>query len=709
MGVSSIGQRIAGSFGEIKANIKALAKRVNQMDAEDWNRLVDALIEAQEVIGTEADVAGSALSIEARLNRHAIPLDVSRFNILPTNDAATNTTNMLALRTFLRANPGMTVVFPPSDTPYTYLRPHWLYGVLDVKVSAYGAKFMNLSAGEVSSFDSCAFGGVASPFHTFGGTDLGHGEYVFGELFQTASAGDNSITLVTAAEAAEYASGNRVLLYGNCMQLDGGPVNPRYFEWKTVESVDEGTGVLAFTEKLLYSYNEDWFDFAAGKGAPRCLRLDRPDLTWGRSLEIHGGTFLKNPAWAASSSGRIFANGADRILFKDVTAESLITNQAGKVHLVNCRFKKAESDKIVDSIKYTGGEIGGEWNIEGDGGATGGGHNGGTGVNLIEFTGDIRITGFFESAARQTIVRGADISGFGSSIPTTVIAVNQLYPVSCFHVVSARVNAREASPTHVISGGGTHSVNVASVPDNTHVLIAYANETEVQSIVRPLQPGTVMRTLSGKRIVVKDAYDAGDGQHITIEGEQSVLAVNGDVYRFSNTKAIVVDDDVMVVGPRAQDLAFVYRDGAERIHAAPRNASSRRVTITEDQLRRPASGANPGPFKDIWVRGLITQIYVNVEKAYTGATVGGLIKVKELDSEPFADLVQVNPGVAGSRYATEFANGGAQSGDTVGTLSASRVQKIRIQCMDTGGNQLAYTDATELPLWTVILDIIATR
>lgn len=65
MGVESIATREAGSFGVSKTNKNAVTNQVQQIDAAEWNRLADAVIELQEAVGTTD--SPEAESLEARV------------------------------------------------------------------------------------------------------------------------------------------------------------------------------------------------------------------------------------------------------------------------------------------------------------------------------------------------------------------------------------------------------------------------------------------------------------------------------------------------------------------------------------------------------------------------------------------------------------------------------------------------------------------
>ena len=55
MGIASIATRNVGSFGPVKANTRPVVSLERQLDAAEYNRIADAVIELQEAVGTNAD------------------------------------------------------------------------------------------------------------------------------------------------------------------------------------------------------------------------------------------------------------------------------------------------------------------------------------------------------------------------------------------------------------------------------------------------------------------------------------------------------------------------------------------------------------------------------------------------------------------------------------------------------------------------------
>lgn len=65
MGVAAIATRTDGSFGQLKVNIKPVANRKEQLDADEFNRVADAVIELQVAVGKTT--GPDASSLEGRI------------------------------------------------------------------------------------------------------------------------------------------------------------------------------------------------------------------------------------------------------------------------------------------------------------------------------------------------------------------------------------------------------------------------------------------------------------------------------------------------------------------------------------------------------------------------------------------------------------------------------------------------------------------
>ncbi len=210
-------------------------------------------------------------------------------------DGATdNSAALIAMRDYMRADTSKVyrVFFPPGE--YRYSNNRWLFGVPSIIIDAYGASFLCTASTGWHVNDGPL--NVYEPFNDSGDSPLSPAStFVTGDRFDTAAAGDVTITMTTSGDAANYSVGDRVLVHGYDQQGDNNyPFNMRYFEYKTIESVNGGADTVTFTKPLIYDYDDRWFDttragfFASTVvyGKPRILSLERPNYTHPKYLRF---------------------------------------------------------------------------------------------------------------------------------------------------------------------------------------------------------------------------------------------------------------------------------------------------------------------------------------------------------------------------------------------------------------------------------------
>ena len=623
-------------------------------------------------------------------------------------DNTTDNTDVLYnLRRYLRAHDGCTVMFPPGD--YVYGRPFWLRGVKTVRLLLHGATFRNKSAGDIPfNVNSQPLVTNTGAFNKFGEVtdeEFTESRPCFGHLFETASAGTDTIVLKTLSDAANFSAGDRILLYGYGQQARSSPPNPRYFEYKTVSSVDLVAGSVTFAECLLYRYRSDWYDFANhketnehGTGAPRILNLDRTDYTFGETLIIEGGEFREEPTWSpdpARSNGMVAVTGYRRAILIGVKAKYFVPSVCERVDCHNCEFGEVETDKVIQHVLFEGCTIGK--------------HTQGTGVNILEFRGGTTIRNGFDAKAKKIIIDGVEFHGPTSdeTAPKVMIDIaGGKWPIHSVEIKNARFHVSEASWQGLVNGGGEDSFTVTAVSGNTKVLIAVSNDTEAESVIRPLDEDFIIRTDDGKTCHVTDIYrqDEEDAKYIAVEGEFSTVPQPGDIFKWPYVKKISLEN-IQQFGAYAPLRRLVSFPGAESIQVKDRDDRHFMLIFGDDQLPRSAAD------ETMFVRGTLKSIYVNVQKPYSGTSLNAWLQIRNKDLLPdnSALLAKIDLKLTGSRQVTEFSALGAKGGDILSSLVENRMKEVAIQVQAGRGFYLDYSDATELPLFTLVLEFVRYR
>jgi hypothetical protein len=168
----------------------------------------------------------------------------------------------------------------------------WLHGIDSFIVSAQGITFRCTST---SPWDV-----AKAPFFNGGIYWPGRRPQALpatkGLKFKSAEKGAYTIILT---EPEKFSAGDRVYMAGYEEQFYGEPVNPRFFEWKTVTSISGNA--LTFTEPLKWSYNEHWKDVQMQGwglfGKPRVFKIPS---TYPRFAKFVGCSMAKG----TNASGR---------------------------------------------------------------------------------------------------------------------------------------------------------------------------------------------------------------------------------------------------------------------------------------------------------------------------------------------------------------------------------------------------------------------
>lgn len=272
------------------------------------------------------------------------------------------------------------IIFPPGH--YLTTNNRWIYGLLRVRLSGYGAKLQNISTLRyVNDYNPFPRQGMFSRMGDIASSGPPNGErtemFVSGDEIETAAAGSQNIVLASPEPQEVYRAGDRVLIHGYAMQNSGYSPNLRYFEWHRIASVSGRT--VRLEKPLEYRYNRDWPDFlydtsgtragftspAVSFGKPRVLLLDDRRQVVGRYFYpeiviIEGFEFLPNPY--AKTTKKI-AVPARYVLLKDLVLSgdesySIGVRESQLTVIDACDIANViEFDKVAVKAVVTGSRI----------------------------------------------------------------------------------------------------------------------------------------------------------------------------------------------------------------------------------------------------------------------------------------------------------------------------------------------------------------
>ena len=283
-------------------------------------------------------------------------INATQYGVLPSNSATENSTALIAMRDYMLSNNDKTyyIYFEPGT--YLYDNNRWLWNVKSYIIDAYGCTFQNTLS---NSWEQNGRPINTNDVFDDRGDVLRSGaseNYVVGNYFNSAVAGDLSVTTTTAGDSDNFAVGDRVLLYGYDTQFAGYPHNPRFFEYKEV--LTSAAGVVTFTDMLEFDYDSTWPESNIGfglVGKPLILNLDRTNYIQAKLAVMRGATFLPN---SVNPAFREFHLVGDTVVLEDITAPNIPPTTSKNVFLIRCKTSNTlEIDKVINTVVLDGCEV----------------------------------------------------------------------------------------------------------------------------------------------------------------------------------------------------------------------------------------------------------------------------------------------------------------------------------------------------------------
>lgn len=646
---------------------------------------VRTLVNDSNSIGYIEDVTANDTTIQAKLRSMLIVSANRDFGAIG-DDATDNAVALYEMRDFLRTITRPVVInFDPGT--YRYSKNQWVKGIVDLTLNCEGSIFKCTSSGTGWDFDKYPFTGNQGVFNTSGYTTYDGAATTFGNLFNTAIASDATVIATTAADAANFALGNKVLIYGSGMQNASFPPNPRYFEWNEVVSAVAGTGVITLKNPLKNSYNSAWHDFVAGKGKPRILNLNRGDTnyTFGKRLVINGGYFAPNTVDLTKNVFQL--EGYEQVILNGVKADSFVPTQCRMIECNNCDFAQAEFDKIISVLKVNGGRL---KTI-----------SAGTGIERIELTGNVLLQGTNGLACRVLIIDGVIFDCLTNTGTSVAFGLDTGYTMDLIDFRSARFIIKDATVTALMNGGSETTFTLSSVSSNTKALVLCSTETAFEAVYQQLQEGYTYRLTDGsKQVKISKIYDE-DATHAAIEGEWTVLPIAAEVYHGGNIQRVTGLEKVTQHGPYAPVKRFNF---ARLEHMAFGDEKGGILRYTELDVPRQASGVAATGI-DILVRGKIRSVHLTVHRAYTGSDTNMALTV-QARVPGVVSYVIANMLVAGPREANCFDTRWTDVLDVLLPTQDAYADTIRLFLAKGGGTYPVYADPVELPKFEIIIELI---
>lgn len=603
-------------------------------------------------------------------------------------DASTdNQTGLYLLRDFMRLNPRpWTLNFDPNSGSgvYHFSKNQWCKGINDLTINAEGCTF-KCTSGSGNSFDKYPFTGNQGVFNNSGYDTYSSGSTLFGYKINSSDAGAPTVTTSTAGDSANFALGNKVLIYGFGQQDASFPPNPRYFEFNEV--VSQVGGVVTLKNPLKNSYNSAWHDFSAGKGAPRIHNLSRSatDFTFCKRLIVNGGYWAPNTIDPTAKSFQV--EGYESVILNDVKADNFVPSIVRQIKVNNCDFAAAEFDKIISIISLDGGRV---QNL-----------SAATGVELLEFKGNVLVQGTIDIWPRVLVFDGVIFDSIRSAASTFSLGLSANYPTDLVDFRSARFNIKDSTVVALVNGGLETTFLVDSAPSNTKVLVLCSNEAAFETLYQRMKEGYTYRLQDGsKQVLIKKIYDE-DSTHAAIEGEFTAVPIAAETYRGASIERIRGFKNITQSGPYAPVKRVIFARHQNHENGEPRD-------YTEIDIPRQAS-ASAATGIDIIIRARVTRIVVSVNKVYSGVDVTNQILVSKQLPAAAVNYAIVDGLTAGTRTLLPVGTTGSVGADTLTATAGDYVDTLRLTLRKSaGGFYPTYADPTDLPKFSILVETLKT-
>ncbi len=633
------------------------------------------------------------------------------FGVDPDNEAAFNGVGLMRMGHYLRFTRGHKVVRFATAGAYVHDRTEWMKGINHLTVYGGNSTFQNRLVGDEFTYDVQRAAALSNfnPFNGRGydvpyaitGDTIGSSIGRFGYLIDTVASRSVSVTTSTPADAANFTAGDRVLIYGWAQQANTSPPNARYFEWATVTSSDDMTGEVSIEKtnvlsdlgvSLAHDYDSRWWDFqadAAGLGAPRILNLDRDDeFNWCDYIELNDMEFLNYND--VDASGIVYIQGHTSAVMNNITAPLFSSSLCLRVQCNDCNFETAETDKMQDSVTFSGCRM-----------AI---HAAGTGVNFLAFDKGTIVTDRCECLARNTVIDGAILSGFSDTTPISLAAA---FAVTSVDVRAARiVPAAQNTLSGIISAGQLVSFVVDSAPSNSKVLVETLTDDDAIILFQSFQRGATYTLKSGaNRVRIANIYQE-DATHVAIEGDFIAASSPGDVFWGSQVQSIRLGH-LEVDGPitAARRLPAFSIPLAAKMYSENRDGRHFFKAYTDEDFFLRASGAGIVNH-DETVRARLMSLRVHVDVPYTGGASNTTLVISGIASGETVYAV-IDLETTGPRMVDTFGNDGSAGADTLtAATNDDYCDAIRINIISLGGLYPTYSDRTELPKFRVVAEFM---
>jgi len=563
-----------------------------------------------------------------------------------SSSSSDNATQMIAMRNYMAANPTVawTVKFEPGV--YRYSNNRWTMGVVNLTILANGVSFQNIF--------TPTFGVDAIPLRTINYFYAADQDIVgspsvstinTGYLINTASVGNETITLSTPAESSNFNTSDYILIYGFDQQFSGFPPNCRYFEYRKAISINATTGVITLNTKLKNAYDAEWWDAIDFSGVgtgyvgkARALPIKNPFDSITDKLTIQGASFLANPN-APQTAGYDYMNLASvmNVEFIDVNCDAINSFNASqniKVFLSGGSYRcDFELDKLADEFKCR------NVRFDAEDSSVVYGMSAATGLNTVDIEGCVLENRIINLTPRDLVICNNEINNSGNTpVGTSSCVIGGYYSAFPFHSVTINDNRIRSGlaysgDTFFATAAPSYSITPSSASGTSIVIPADAT---AQTILTNLDIGQVLVRDDGLYSgTVTRIYKSST--NIIVDGTWGVTPSPANAWLFHIYRNVSVNNNSILAGKKfAASSSYPFSSGNL-------NPQTEVLKINSDNFEAGGTTSDVNFIS----HALISKVLCHVSRAYTGAYADKTLYVRNVTGSPL--VMSIDLTTTGSR------------------------------------------------------------
>jgi hypothetical protein len=477
---------------------------------------------------------------------------------------------------------------------YTAMNAYWPCGILNLTVNGNGATFecVQINGNDVEALFSGT--GLAS-----GGPGQTHPQIPY-YFINTANIGDAGVTCSTAAQAANFAVGNRVYISAiETRFVSSFPPDRKAWQFAKVTNVNSSTGVITLDQPIasLFSTNCVTFDGTGepnfnGNGLPKIYNLDifKP---WGVTQTFNNLTITDSAA-----APYFVDTGCLSVTYNNCTINGTITPSiAGSVTFSNCSQQACEFDINVNNLTVTGGtmtQFANGSNIEN------------LAINGLTVSGTGSVS---QLAPRNISINNLTLTGGLVVQAATAPAVRSLTMSNCTLDSLSVGYGSGGAPRVTLGSGATYASGTLSIP------LSYNLNSTIAAFVNKLNVGD--RIWVAQLDGTTNTYrETGNFANITAVYSNGANIANADatfLTTLAGTEILMMGDE-----PISTSLTNMTIGGV----AVPNRAWVTECANTLDTGVLTIVSGTGYTTTDFLVRGVVSSVTINVIRPYTGPTSG---------------------------------------------------------------------------------------